>query len=270
MARIFITGSSTGLGLMTGIQLAERGHSVVLHARNDDRARDALAALPRAESVVVGDLETIAGSVAVADGVNALGRFDAVIHNAGIYSSGQRTTPDGLRALFAVNVLAPYLLTSLVRPPERLVYLSSEMHLGAKANLDDMQWQRRAWSDSMAYSESKLHVMLLAFAVARLWPDVKANGVDPGWVPTRMGGPSATDDLQEGFATQVELVAPAPDGPLVEVTGKYFHHVRSREPDPQTRDTALQDELLALCARTSGIELPIPAVRLPQNIGDQS
>ena len=261
MARIFITGSSTGLGLMTGIELARRGHSVVLHARNGDRARDVSAALPQAESVVVGDLETIAGSVAVAGDVNALGRFDAVIHNAAIYSGGQRTTADGLRALFAVNVLAPYVLTSLVRPPDRLIYLSSGMHLGANANLDDLQWQRRAWSDSTAYSESKLHVMLLAFAVARLWSAVKANAVDPGWVPTRMGGPNATDDLREGFATQVELAAPAVHSPFVEATGEYFHHMRLRDPHPQSRDSALQDELLTLCARTSGIEFPVPAVR---------
>ena len=79
----------------------------------------------------MGDLETIAGSVAVAGDVNALGRFDAVIHNAAIYSGGQRTTPDGPRALFAVNVLAPYILTGLARPPDRLIYLSSGMHLGA-------------------------------------------------------------------------------------------------------------------------------------------
>ena len=135
MARIFITGSSTGLGLLAGVQLAERGHSVVLHARDDSRASDALAALPQAETVVVGDLETIAGSVAVATAVNALGRFDAVIHNAGVYSGGQRTTPDGVRALFAVNVLAPYVLTGLVTPPERLVYLSSGIILAPKPTL---------------------------------------------------------------------------------------------------------------------------------------
>ena len=269
MARIFITGSSTGLGLLAGTQLAERGHSVVLHARDDSRASDALAALPQAETVVVGDLETIAGSVAVATDVNALGRFDAVIHNAGVYSGGQRTTPDGVRALFAVNVLAPYVLTSLVTPPERLVYLSSGMHLGAEANLDDTQWQRRGWSDSTAYSESKLHVLLLAFAVARLWPGVKANGVDPGWVPTRMGGQNATDDLLEGCATQVELAAPARHSALSEATGEYFHHMRSRDPDPQSRDSALQDQLLALCARTSGIEFRLPAVQPPLLTGDQ-
>jgi NAD(P)-dependent dehydrogenase (short-subunit alcohol dehydrogenase family) len=269
MARIFITGSSTGLGLMAGQQLAERGHAVVLHARDDGRARTALTACPRAENVVVGDFETIAGAVAVAGQVAALGRFDAVIHNAAIYSGGQRMTPDGLRALFAVNVLAPYILTSLLEPPERLIYLSSGMHFGADAHLDDTQWQRRAWSDSMAYSESKLHVLLLAFGVARRWPGVKANGVDPGWVPTRMGGQNAPDDLQAGVATQVELAAPAANGPLADATAKYFHHMLPRDPNPQSRKSELQDELLALCSRTSGVELPIPAATERQAIGDR-
>jgi NAD(P)-dependent dehydrogenase (short-subunit alcohol dehydrogenase family) len=258
MARIFITGSSTGLGLMTGRQLAERGHAVVLHARNDERAREARAALAQAEAVVVGDLETIAGTLAVADGANALGRFDAVVHNAAIFSGGERRTSDGLRALFAVNVLAPYVLTCRMAAPDRLVYLSSGMHRGARASLDDIPWQHRAWSDSAAYSESKLHVLLLAFAIARRWPGVRSNGVDPGWVPTRMGGPNAPDDWRDGVATQVELAAPDPQGPFAETTGQYLHHLRVRDPDPQSRDRALQDELLAICARSSGVDLPAP------------
>jgi NAD(P)-dependent dehydrogenase (short-subunit alcohol dehydrogenase family) len=260
MARTFITGSSTGLGLLAGQRLTEQGHAVVLHARDDRRASDARAELPNAESVLVGDIETIAGAVALAEKVNALGRFDAVIHNAGIYGGGERTTSDGLRAVFAVNVLAPYILTSLVTPPERLVYLSSSMHLGAGANLDDVQWQHRRWAESTAYSESKLHVLLFAFAVARLWPDVKANGVDPGWVPTRMGGQGATDDLLQGCLTQVELAVPTTDGPLANATGKYFHHLAEKKADPQSRDGALQDQLLALCAGASGIQFAQPAV----------
>jgi nucleoside-diphosphate-sugar epimerase len=82
MSRIFISGSSTGLGLMTAELLSSQGHNVVIHARNANRAEDALRSLPAAEAVVIGDLETIAGTTSVAAQVNALGRFDAVIHNA--------------------------------------------------------------------------------------------------------------------------------------------------------------------------------------------
>jgi NAD(P)-dependent dehydrogenase (short-subunit alcohol dehydrogenase family) len=84
MSRIFISGSSTGLGLMAGELLASQGHHVVLHARNANRAEDTRRALPRAEAVVVGDIETIAGAKDIAIQVNALGAFDAVIHNAAV------------------------------------------------------------------------------------------------------------------------------------------------------------------------------------------
>src|SRR5919112_2029553 len=114
MARVFITGSSTGLGLLAGRWLAERGHEVTLHARNEQRTSELRAALPQAR-VVLGDLSRIADVREVADQANALGRHDAVIHNAAVYRQPERIeTEDGLSLTFAVNVLAPYLLTALV------------------------------------------------------------------------------------------------------------------------------------------------------------
>ena len=137
MSRVFITGSSDGLGLMAGRLLVADGHSVTLHARNASRADDTRAALPQADGVVIGDLSSIAGMRQVAGQANAAGRFDAVIHNAGIgYREPRRVeTEDGLAQVFAVNVLAPYLLTALVERPDRLVYLSSGMHRGGNAEL---------------------------------------------------------------------------------------------------------------------------------------
>jgi NAD(P)-dependent dehydrogenase (short-subunit alcohol dehydrogenase family) len=255
MARIFVTGSSTGLGLLAGQRLAREGHAVVLHARNERRADDARQALRSAEDVIVGDLQTIRGAVDLAEKANALGRFDAVIHNAGVYDGGALQTEDGLPAVFAVNALAPYILTALMIPPERLVYLSSSMHSGADLDLDDLSWKRREWNVTRAYSESKLLVLLLAFAAARLRPDAYANAVDPGWVPTRMGGSGATDDLDKGAETQAVLAAPAADSPLADASGEYFHHLRAREPDARARDTALQDEFLGRCTRLSGITI---------------
>src|SRR5690242_10072069 len=158
MARVFISGSSTGLGLMAGQLLIEQGHRVVLHARNDERRETASRALPQADAVVVGDLSTVRGARHVADQVNHLGRFDAVIHNAGIGYRERKhiQTEDGLPHVFGVNVLAPYILTALIERPSRLVYLSSGMHHGADANLDDLTWQKRSWQGSTAYAESKL------------------------------------------------------------------------------------------------------------------
>jgi len=91
MSRIFISGSSTGLGLMAGERLASQGHRIVLHARNANRAEDARRGLPEVEAVVIGDVETIAAAKDVAAQANALGRFDAVIHNAVVgYREGHR------------------------------------------------------------------------------------------------------------------------------------------------------------------------------------
>jgi NAD(P)-dependent dehydrogenase (short-subunit alcohol dehydrogenase family) len=252
MARIFITGSSTGLGLMAGQLLVEQGHQVVLHARNGKRADDTRQALPAAEAVVTGDLEWIAGAKEVASQVNALGRFDAVIHNAAVgYQEGHRKTIDGLPHVFAVNTLAPYVLTGLIEPPRRLVFLSSGMHQHAKATLDDILWRKRPWNGSMAYAESKLHDTMLAFAIARVWPGVLSNALEPGWVATRMGGPGAPDDIDQAHRTQAWLAAS--DDPGAQTSGGYFYHLARREPNPQAHDIVLQDRLLDICRETTGV-----------------
>jgi len=255
MSRVFITGSSMGLGLMAGELLMQQGHQVVLHARNASRADDAKRALPGAEDVVIGDLETIAGAKHAASQVNEIGHCDAVIHNAAVgYREGHHLTPDGLPHVFAINTLAAYILTALVERPRRLVYLSSGMHHHADANLDDILWRRRRWNGSTAYAESKLHDTLLAFAVARRWPDVMSNALEPGWVPTKMGGAGAPDDLNQAHLTQVWLAAS--DEAAAKVTGRYFYHLAPLAPNPQANDAVLQDRLAEICAELSGVPLP--------------
>ena len=262
MARVFITGSSDGLGRMAGQLLIEQGHSVVLHARNEQRGRDALSAVPGAEKVVIGDLTSIAQTRKVAEQVNALGSFDAVIHNAGIgYRESRRiATEDGLPQVFAVNTLAPYILTALIQKPKRLVYLSSGLHQSGDASLKDLAWEHRSWQGQQAYSDSKLHDVLLAFAIARRWPDVLSNALEPGWVATKMGGRGATDDLDAGHRTQVWLAVS--DDPAATVTGEYFYHMRTRKPNPDSRDVNRQNQLLEACKRSSGVELPTGGERL--------
>ena len=171
MGRVFISGSSDGLGLMAARLLIEQGHEVVLHGRNEDRSRDALAAAAGARGVVSGDLSTISGARTVADEVNKLGRFDAVIHNAGIgYREARVETEPGVPSVFAVNVLAPYILTALIESPKRLVYVSSGMHRGMRPRMDDLLWTKRPWSGPSAYAESKLCDVLLAFAIGDRFP----------------------------------------------------------------------------------------------------
>jgi NAD(P)-dependent dehydrogenase (short-subunit alcohol dehydrogenase family) len=255
VSRVLITGSSDGLGLMAARRLIAEGHSVTLHARSQRRADDTRAALPQADGVVVGDLSHLAGMRQVAGQANEAGRFDAVIHNAGLGPREPRRveTEDGLAQVFAVNVLAPYLLTALTERPGRLVYLSSGKHRGGNASLDDAQWTGRRWDGDQAYSDSKLFDVVLAFAVARRWPAVRSNAVGPGWVPTKMGGPGASDDLSLGAVTQAWLAVS--HDPAAMVSGGYFYHQRPDETNPAARDVAFGDELLGYCAKLTGIQL---------------
>lgn len=260
MARIFITGSADGLGRLAASRLVAAGHRVVVHARGTQRAAEAMAAVPGAEAAVAGDLSSIAQTRAVADQVNALagakGRFDAIIHNAGVgYRERQRNaTVDGLPQVFAVNTLAPYLLTALIHPPRRLVYLSSGLHRSGDASLRDLEWQERSWSGGQAYADSKLHDAIIACAVARRWPAVRSNALEPGWVPTKMGGRGAPDDLQAGVTTQCWLAVS--EEPAALVSGEYFYHQQLREPLAAVRDAGLQERLLEACARLSGVRFP--------------
>jgi NAD(P)-dependent dehydrogenase (short-subunit alcohol dehydrogenase family) len=256
MARIFVTGSADGLGQMAARLMVDAKHRVVLHARNRQRAAEALAAVPRAETAVIGDLSSIQETRDVADQVNGLGTFDAIIHNAGIgYRERRRIeTVDGLSHVFAVNTLAPYILTALIHKPKRLVYLSSGMHRSGDPSLRDLTWEERPWNGSNAYADTKLHDVILAFAVARKWPDVLSNALEPGWVPTKMGGAGAPDDLDAAPRTQVWLATS--DEPAARVTGQYFYHLKRRATDPAASNEAIQDRLLSECARLSGVPFP--------------
>ena len=242
MARIFITGSAGGLGRAAAQTLLSGGHEIIVHARTAARLAEVNDLIDRGASAVVGNLADLNQTRAVADQVNQLGQVDAVIHNAGIYSGPQ---------ILPVNVVAPYLLTALIHRPQRLVYFSSGMHYGGRADPAGLDWsgQRRTGS----YSDSKLFITAVAVAVARIWPDVYSNAVDPGWVPTKMGGPGAPDDLRLGHLTQEWLATS--DEPEARSSGGYWFHQRLRTPHPAVRDTHFQDSLLAALARFTAAPL---------------
>jgi len=255
MASIFVTGSSDGIGQETARRLVSDGHRVVLHARDDARAKDAAAAVPGAAGVAVGDLSVIHGIRQAADSAGELGPYDVVIHNAGVGSAPARhPTPDSFERIFAVNVLGPYLLTALMPLPERLVYLSSGLESAGRVNLADLQWERRPWNGFQAYSDSKLYDVLLAFAVARRYPRLRSNAVDPGWIKTKLGGAGATDELPIGADTQVWLATS--DEPAALVTGRYFKWREDLRANPAAYDIDQQEALLAACASLTGTQLP--------------
>ena len=243
MARIFITGSADGLGQLAAKLLVNQGHQVVIHARNAERADYANQKVPGAEHVIPGDLSNMDETKNIAYEANALGPFDAVIHNAGVY----RASP---RDIFMVNSIAPYILTCLIQKPKRLIYLSSNMHQQGRVNLENFNLDMRRTS----YSDSKLHVLMLSMAVARKWLDVYANAVDPGWVPTKMGGVGAPDDLQKGYETQTWLAVS--NDSRAKVSGRYFYHRRESRYNPQAGDVMLQERFLSLCSDITGIPFP--------------
>ena len=240
MARIFITGSSDGLGFLAGQALISEGHQLVLHARNAERQHQTRNKIPAAEKVLIADLSSMEETKQLAEDVNAMGNFDAIIHNAGAYNAPSEQ-------IFAVNTLAPYILTCLIKKPKRLIYLSSGMHMYGDADFRNFDTGR------VSYSDSKLHNVILALAVARKWPNVYANAVNPGWVPTKRGGPGAPDDLEKGFQTQAWLAVS--NDAEAKVSGRYFHHKKQRAHLPQASNIDVQEKFLALCEQISGVAL---------------
>lgn len=243
MARIFITGSSDGLGALTAQRLISQGHQVFLHARNAARAADAEKSTPGAAACLVGDLSSLDETKALAAAANQHGPFDCVMHNAAL---GTRASSP---ALFQVNVLAPYVLTCLMDRPKRLVYISSGLHRSGRPRLDSLE--------GSGYSDTKLHDIMLAKAFARRWEGTaveSSNAANPGWVPTKMGGSGAPGDIGKSVETFAMLAVG--EGAAKGVTGKYFQDSKVLDTAEVADDVLLQDELLSKLAEMSGIEVP--------------
>src|SRR5688572_13451673 len=147
MARIFITGSADGLGQLSAKALIQQGHKVVLHARNAERASEAIRNNPQAEAVLTGDLSNTEETKTLAHEVNASDPFDTIIHNAGVYQVSAKET-------FTVNTLAPYILTCLAEKPKRLIYLTSGMHMQGHPRFEDF----KTGINRITYPDTKLHV----------------------------------------------------------------------------------------------------------------
>lgn len=241
MSRVLVTGSAQGLGRATADALLSAGHRVVVHARNPERVSALRPLLDRGADIVAGDFARRDDVRRIAAELTGAGPLDAVVHNAGVWS--------GL-AVMPVNIVAPYLLTALLPGPSRLVYLSSGSHFSGHTTLRGLDWRG---TKPGSYADSKLFVTALAAAVARLRPGVRSNAVDPGWVPTRMGGPGAPDDLELGHQTQEWLATS--DDPQALTTGGYWYHRELRQPHRAVHDEAFQDRLLDALAEETGTAL---------------
>lgn len=214
---------------------------MIVHARSPQRTHALQPLIVAGADLVVADFADGEAVRHIADELNRGPVIDTVVHNAGVYSGA---------AIMPVNVIAPYLLTALLTRPRRHVYVSSGMHTGGRPSVVGIDW---TGSRRGSYSDSKLFVTTLAAALARLRPEVASNAVDPGWVPTRMGGPGAPDDLELGHRTQEWLAAT--DDPEANTTGGYWYHRRRRSPHLAVHDVDFQNELLRSLHEATGVRI---------------
>jgi NAD(P)-dependent dehydrogenase (short-subunit alcohol dehydrogenase family) len=256
MSLVLITGSNDGLGRDAARRLVDDGHRVVGHARNTEKADGLRRELPGLADVLVADLSSAAQVRRLAGEADAIGTFDAVIHNAGLgfREPDRGPTEDGHARTLAVNALAPYLLTALMHPAGRLVYLTSGLHEQGGTDLDDLDWTARPWDGRQAYCDSKLFDATLAAAIARRRPDIVSTSVTPGWVATKMGGAGAPDDYDAGSITQVWLAVS--DDPDALRSGELYYHQAPRHAHPAVADEAFQEGLLDAFAQLTGVSMP--------------
>jgi NAD(P)-dependent dehydrogenase (short-subunit alcohol dehydrogenase family) len=249
MAVVCITGSSDGIGLATVRVLLGQRHRVLVHARSRERGGGLLEQLSGDALLVTGDLARLEEVRGLADQIAAAGPIDVLIHNAGVWVRGStpRTTEQGLETTFAVNVLAPHLLTHLLRDvvSDRLLWLGSGMAGSGHPEPDTLG---RLQDPRRAYADSKACDVALAQAWGRRLPGLTSAAVDPGWVKTKLASAGAPGDVSSSAAGLAfcSLEADLASAP----------YWKGRRPTPiprHLRDEALQDAIAAACDRLAGI-----------------
>jgi NAD(P)-dependent dehydrogenase (short-subunit alcohol dehydrogenase family) len=275
-----VTGATSGIGQATAAALAGRGAQVVLVGRDRGRAEKAAAEVaaaggpaPRLE---IADLASMGQVRALADRLGALRRIDVLVNNAGLMAGQRRVTADGYDEVFAVNHLAPFLLTNLLLAqltaagPARVITVSSDAHAAARLDLDDLQLEH-GWEGWRAYAGSKLANILFTRELARRLAGsaVTANCAHPGLVRTRFGrevrGPMRVGvtvarpfmlSPKRGARTIVYL---ATSPRVAGATGGYYVKSRPREPSPAGRDAAAARRLWQLSEELTGLAPGRPA-----------
>ncbi len=271
-----ITGATSGIGLVTAQKLAAKGARLVLVGRDPTRGEAALAAIraraPRAEaSIHYADLSRLDALRTLAAGLNALSRIDVLINNAGAMFWRREVTADGLERTFALNHMAYFALTALLRDrlvassPARIVNVASDAHRGARLDFDDLQMARN-YSGMTAYSRSKLANILFTRELARrlAGTSVTANCLHPGFVASRFGDNNAglvglgTKVAKQLFAIAPERGAETPvylaSSPAVEGrSGGYYYQCAPATPSAAAQDDAAARRLWEESTRIAGV-----------------
>lgn len=259
---VLITGATDGIGRETAFKLAQRGHHVLVHGRNETRAQQVVAEIQRAAKNP--NVEFVIADFATPDAVRELARnvqekflrLDILINNAGVFMPSRALTRDGFETTFQVNHLAHFLLTNLLlenikaSAPARIVHVSSGTHRSGKIAWDNLQGEKQ-YSGYDAYANSKLANVLFAYALAETLRDarVTSNALHPGVIATKLlraGWNSGGNELARGAETIV-YCATAPE--LENVTGRYFDSQRETASSPLAHDKNLQRELWDASAR---------------------
>lgn len=249
MPTICVTGSSDGIGLATVRLLLARGHKVLVHARSEERGRPVIDALDGDAHLVTGDLSRMPEVHALAGQVREHGPLAVLAHNAGVWVRGHvlPMTPDGFETTFAVNVLAPHLLTALLADQltDRLVWLGSGMAGSGRPKPSALGGERNT---RQAYADSKACDVALAMAWGRRLPHVASAALDPGWVRTKLASDGAPGDVADAADA---LAFCCTDADLA--SAPYW---KDRAPVPvpgRLRDEGLQDAIAAACDQLAGL-----------------
>ncbi|HYM40202.1 MAG TPA: SDR family NAD(P)-dependent oxidoreductase [Thermoplasmata archaeon] len=272
-----LTGATSGIGAAAAYALAQRGARVVVAGRDPDRTASTVESIRRttgnvAVESVVADLSSLAQVRRLAgDLKDRYPRIDVLANNAGGYFARRHTTSEGREITFALNVLAPFLLTNLLldrlvaSAPARVINTSSESHEGAHLDLEDLQGRRR-YRGLRAYGRSKLALQLLTYEAARRVPSdrVTVNAYHPGFVASHFGWNNGRlyrggirfvsrafgVSSEEGADTLVYL-ATAPE--VAGTTGRYFYRRKEIRSSESSYDSGLAQRLWDVCARETGL-----------------
>jgi NAD(P)-dependent dehydrogenase (short-subunit alcohol dehydrogenase family) len=262
---ILVTGASDGLGKELARELAQRGATVFVHGRSEERVEAAIADIARTTGSgrlvpFLADLSSLAAVRHLAREVNAHSDgLDALVNNAGVAVKQRTKSADGYEYTFAVNYLAAFLLTRLLIPalhrsaPARIVNVAS---IGqAPVNFDDVMLER-GYNMDLAYAQSKLAMIAFTFELAaRLRnQDVSATALHPATLmPTKLVFENVgrtVDSLEQGVAATLRLVI---DPELEGVSGKYFDGLQEAAADPQAYDADARRRLWDLSERLCGM-----------------
>lgn len=268
-----VTGATGGIGAEIAKGLAMLGAQIFLHGRDAKKVEDACAALPQMRNVkphqgVVADFSSLAAVSKLADTVTQQAeKLDILVNNAGIWVPERHLSTEGHELQFAVNYLAPFLLTERLRPlladagGAKTINLASAMHLRGSLNFNDLMFEHHRYSGIDAYAQSKLALVMATREWAKRVPaqDISFFAVHPGIVRTNIAGTSGWQSMmfnafglfyltpREGARTPIYLAA---EPNLQHLSGHYFReYEKSRvhklvdDADARTRLWTLSEAL---------------------------